>query len=76
MYLGSAAAMLVLPSMAASFGAPALLKVVGCLGLSWLVMWLVVGKEIPHRYVLLLFMLVCKCVCVCMCSCKSFRSIW
>mmetsp|Transcript_27989 Transcript_27989/g.71921 ORF Transcript_27989/g.71921 Transcript_27989/m.71921 type:complete len:292 (-) Transcript_27989:336-1211(-) len=49
MYLGSAAAMLVLPSVGASFGAPSLLKVVGCLGLSWLAMWMLVGKEIPHR---------------------------
>lgn len=43
--------MLVLPSVAASFGAPALLKVVGCLGLSWLALWQVLGKEIPHRCV-------------------------
>ncbi|KAF5827740.1 major facilitator superfamily domain-containing protein [Dunaliella salina] len=49
MYLGSAAAMLVLPSVAASFGARSLLKVVGCLGLSWLAMWILVGREIPHR---------------------------
>ena len=49
MYLGSAAAMLVLPSVAALLGAPALLKVVGALGLSWLALWLVLGREIPHR---------------------------
>ena len=51
MYLGSAAAMLVLPSVAAAFGAASLLKVVGCLGLSWLALWLVVGKEAPYRCV-------------------------
>ncbi|KAJ9508889.1 hypothetical protein QJQ45_028212 [Haematococcus lacustris] len=49
MYLGSAAAMLFLPSVAAAFGAASLLKVVGGLGLGWLLMWLVVGREIPHR---------------------------
>eukprot|EP00775_Hariotina_reticulata_P010445 gene10445-10603_t len=49
MYLGSAAAMLVLPSVAAAFGPASLLRLVGCLGLAWLAMWLVVGMEIPHR---------------------------
>ena len=49
MYLGSAAAMLVLPSVASALGPAALLKVVGGLGLAWLVMWIMVGKEIPHR---------------------------
>ena len=51
MYLGSAAAMLVLPTLAKYFGAASLLKVVGCLGLAWLIMWLIVGREIPHRCV-------------------------
>ena len=51
MYLGSAAAMLVLPSISAVFGAPSLLVVVGGLGLAWLVLWLAVGREIPHRCV-------------------------
>jgi hypothetical protein len=50
MYLGSAAAMLVLPSVAVTFGAASLLRLVGCLGLAWLAMWLVVGREIPHRW--------------------------
>jgi ACS family sodium-dependent inorganic phosphate cotransporter len=49
MYLGSAAAMLVLPSIVAAYGAPCILKVVGALGLAWLLMWLVVGKEVRHR---------------------------
>lgn len=49
MYLGSAAAMLVLPSVAVAFGASSLLRVVGCQGLLWLAMWAVLGREIPHR---------------------------
>jgi hypothetical protein len=49
MYLGSAAAMLVLPSISAAFGAASLLKVVGGLGLVWLVLWVALGQEIPHR---------------------------
>lgn len=49
MYLGSAAAMLVLPSVGDTFGAPSLLKVVAGLGFAWLGLWLLVGKEIPHR---------------------------
>ncbi|GLC38691.1 hypothetical protein PLESTB_000590700 [Pleodorina starrii] len=49
MYLGSASAMLVLPWLATLFGSASLLKVVGGLGLAWLVLWLVVGRDIPHR---------------------------
>lgn len=49
MYLGSAAAMLVLPSCADMWGAPSLLKIVGGLGFAWLALWLVVGRDIPHR---------------------------
>jgi hypothetical protein len=49
MYLGSAAAMLVLPSVSAAFGPASLLRLVGCLGLAWLLLWLAVGREIPHR---------------------------
>ncbi|GIL42012.1 hypothetical protein Vafri_82 [Volvox africanus] len=49
MYLGSASAMLVLPWIASLFGAASLLKVVGGLGIAWLVLWLVVGRDIPHR---------------------------
>eukprot|EP00798_Chlamydomonas_sp_ICE-L_P007480 gene7480-625_t len=49
MYLGSAASMWFLPAVSKAFGASSLLKVNGGLGLSWLVLWLVVGKEIPHR---------------------------
>lgn len=64
MYLGSAAAMLVLPSVAAHFGASSLLKVVGCLGLSWLAMWLAVGKEVSHRCVR-----ACTSVRACVCAC-------
>jgi len=49
MYLGSAAAMWVLPTVSRFFGAPSLLKVDGGLGLAWLLLWLLVGREIPHR---------------------------
>ena len=49
MYLGSAAGMLLLPSIAARAGPGALLKVVGGLGFAWLAFWLMVGKEVPHR---------------------------
>ena len=49
MYLGSAGAMLVLPSVAAWRGAPSLLRLVGCLGLLWLLLWSLVGREVPHR---------------------------
>eukprot|EP00878_Enallax_costatus_P022442 GHUV01023807.1.p1 GENE.GHUV01023807.1~~GHUV01023807.1.p1 ORF type:complete len:425 (+),score=67.56 GHUV01023807.1:22-1275(+) len=49
MYLGSAAAMLVLPSVAAAFGPASLLRLVGLLGLSWLAMWLIVGRDAGAR---------------------------
>ncbi len=50
MYLGSAAAMWILPSISAVFGAASLLTVDGALGFSWLAGWLMVGREIPHRW--------------------------
>lgn len=49
MYLGSALAMLVLPSVSKILGAASLLTVNGGLGMSWLMLWLVLGQEIPHR---------------------------
>ena len=49
MYLGSAAAMLILPSVADWLGPASLLQVVGGLGFAWLALWLLVGREIPHR---------------------------
>ncbi|WIA29477.1 hypothetical protein OEZ86_011978 [Tetradesmus obliquus] len=49
MYLGSAAAMLVLPSVSALFGAASLLRLVGLLGLAWLALWLAVGRDAPGR---------------------------
>lgn len=49
MYLGSAAAMLVLPEVVARAGPGALLKLVGGLGFAWLLLWLAVGREVPHR---------------------------
>jgi hypothetical protein len=49
MYLGSAAAMLVLPSVSALFGAASLLRLVGLLGLAWLAMWAAVGRDAPGR---------------------------
>jgi ACS family sodium-dependent inorganic phosphate cotransporter len=39
MYLGSATAMQLFPKVAASFGASFLLKFVGLLGLSWVILW-------------------------------------
>jgi hypothetical protein len=44
--------MLVLPSVSAAFGPASLLRLVGLLGLTWLLLWLAVGQEIPHRFVL------------------------
>ena len=49
MYLGSAAGMLVLPTIAARLGPSALLKFVGALGYAWLALWIAVGREVPHR---------------------------
>jgi hypothetical protein len=49
MYLGSAAAMLALPSLAAAAGPASLLRAVGALGLAWLALWLAVGREVAHR---------------------------
>ncbi|KAI8475257.1 MAG: major facilitator superfamily domain-containing protein [Monoraphidium minutum] len=53
MYLGSAAAMLWLPALAAALGPAALLRVVGGLGLAWLALWLAIGREVPHRSALI-----------------------
>ena len=50
MYLGSAAAMLVLPEVVARADPGALLKLVGALGFAWLLLWAAVGREVPHRY--------------------------
>lgn len=55
MYLGSAAAMLALPSVAAARGPGALLLLNGALGFVWLSAWIVVGREIPHRSAQYLF---------------------
>ena len=41
--------MLVLPSVAAWRGAPSLLRLVGCLGLLWLLLWSLVGRDVPRR---------------------------
>ena len=49
MYLGSAAAMLLLPSIAARHGPGSLLLLNGALGYLWLALWLAVGRDIPHR---------------------------
>jgi len=49
MYLGSAAAMLMLPSIAAMRSAGSLLVLNGALGYAWLALWLAVGRDIPHR---------------------------
>ncbi|EIE21273.1 MFS general substrate transporter [Coccomyxa subellipsoidea C-169] len=49
MYLGSAAAMLALPAVAAARGPGSLLLLNGALGLAWLSAWTIVGRDIPHR---------------------------
>jgi hypothetical protein len=49
MYLGSAAAMLALPAVAAMRGPGSLLRLNGALGLTWLGTWMLVGRDIPHR---------------------------
>ncbi|KAK9806410.1 hypothetical protein WJX73_003076 [Symbiochloris irregularis] len=49
MYMGSAAAMALLPSLAARAGPRALLRIVGLTGLSWLALWLAVGRSPPPR---------------------------
>ena len=51
MYLGSAAAMLMLPYIAAHRGPGSLLLLNGALGYIWLALWLAVGRDIPHRCV-------------------------
>ena len=51
MYLGSAAAMLALPYIAARRGPGSLLLLNGALGYIWLALWLAVGRDIPHRWV-------------------------
>jgi len=49
MYLGSAAAMLVLPAVVAAAGPGASVCLVGALGLAWAALWAAVGREVPHR---------------------------
>lgn len=46
MYLGSALAMQVLPSISAAWGAASLLRVVGGMGLAWLLMWRVLMQQV------------------------------
>jgi MFS transporter, ACS family, solute carrier family 17 (sodium-dependent inorganic phosphate cotransporter), other len=48
MYLGSAAAMLVLPSLAAAMGPAYLLRANGCLGLAWLLLWSWANQMLPN----------------------------
>ena len=49
MYLGSAAAMLALPSVAAAAGPAALLRLVGGLGLAWLAGWRLTLRSLRRR---------------------------
>lgn len=49
LYLGSAVAMLLLPSVAASFGPAALVRLVGCLGLAWLALWRLTLRSVQRR---------------------------
>eukprot|EP00803_Ostreobium_quekettii_P004842 evm.model.scf_728EXC.7 EVM.evm.TU.scf_728EXC.7 scf_728EXC:40676-43413(-) len=47
MYLGSASALYFLPSVVSYYGPGRVLKLVGGLGLSWLLLWLCVGRKPP-----------------------------
>ncbi len=49
LYLGSAIAMLLLPSVAASLGPAALLRLVGALGLAWLALWRFTLRHVRRR---------------------------
>lgn len=49
MYLGSAAAMLALPSVAAAAGPATLLRLVGALGLAWLAGWRLTLRSLRRR---------------------------
>ncbi|CAL8466206.1 g5742 [Coccomyxa elongata] len=49
MYLGSAGAMLALPAVAAARGPGSLLLLNGALGFVWLSAWMLVGRDVPHR---------------------------
>ena len=49
MYLGSAGAMLWLPGVAARAGARALLRLVGCMGLAWLLAWRLTNARLAKR---------------------------
>lgn len=49
LYLGSAIAMLLLPSVAARLGPAALVRLVGCLGLAWLGLWRLTLRHVRRR---------------------------
>ncbi|PRW51088.1 putative anion transporter 5 [Chlorella sorokiniana] len=49
LYLGSALAMLLLPSVAASLGPAALVRLVGALGLAWLALWRLTLRSVRRR---------------------------
>lgn len=49
MYLGSAAAMLALPSLATTLGPSRLLRLVGGLGLAWLALWRLTLRSVRRR---------------------------
>lgn len=56
MYMGSAAAIQWMPGVAMRYGAAAITRLNGCLGLAWVVLWFWAGRLLPPRCVLLLQM--------------------
>ena len=49
MYLGSAGAMWIMPSVVRIAGAGGLLKLVACLGLSWSILWFFIGGRVQPK---------------------------
>ena len=52
MYLGSAGAMLFLPTVAVVFGGHALTRLNGGLGVLWLLFWVPLSRRMPSRHAL------------------------
>ena len=49
MYLGSAGAMWIMPSVVRIAGAGGLLKLIACLGMSWSILWFFVGGKVQPK---------------------------
>ena len=56
MYMGSAAAIQWMPGVAMRYGAAAITRLNGCLGLAWVVLWFWAGRLLPPRCALLVQM--------------------